>query len=262
MFYEPSEIEELLKCQHCGQHYDEYYSAKILPCCNKTICYICVNSIEREAKHAKYKCIVCQIECEMPKKGFPVNELVDKLIAKQPKEVSRGEEAERLKQLLADIEDMARKLTYDMENGEFLIKEESNELRAQVQLVKEEKIEEINKISDVLLEKIDFYEIQRLHDYREMIIVKEKLNTIINKANASIQRQRTYLNQLKIDDGKLKAFNQNLIELKVELERERARFRMAMFNDQSLKFEANTTAISEELLGNMKTETTFTVNQI
>jgi len=85
-------------------------------------------------------------------------EMISRLIEKQPKEISRGNEAEKLKQNLHDLENLVNKLLFEIENGEYLIAEDCRKLKMQVQLVREEKIEEINKDCDALFLKIDTYE--------------------------------------------------------------------------------------------------------
>ena len=79
MFYEQSEIADLLKCEHCAQPYDEYYPPRILPCCGITICFKCVQIIQTGTKDNKYKCISCEEEDIMPKKGFMVSKVIIKL---------------------------------------------------------------------------------------------------------------------------------------------------------------------------------------
>ena len=136
MFYDKSEIAELLNCQHCEQPYSEYEPPRILPCCGKTICDKCVNSI-RIAAEKTYKCIVCAEFCTMSgSKGFLVNELIAKLVTKQPKEVSRGKEATKFKSNLQDLNSLAIKLLFETDNGEYIIKEECRELKRQIQLAK------------------------------------------------------------------------------------------------------------------------------
>ena len=178
-FYEPSEIADLLNCEHCLQSYGQYYPPRILPCCAKTICDTCAHQIQRQIKENKFKCSVCSKDSLMPINGFLVNNVVVKLITKQLKEISRGQEAEKLKQNLRDLEDLINKLVFEMENGEYFIKEDCRELRRQVQLAKEEKIEEINQQCDALFLKIDNYEEKCKQKYKEISEAKKKANELI-----------------------------------------------------------------------------------
>jgi len=261
MIYEESEIKDLLKCEHCLQPYDEYYQPKMLHCCGKTICNTCVELIEKQIKNNKYKCIACSEIDTMPKNGFQVNRAVAKLIEKQPKEISRGPEAEKLKQNISDLEVIVKKFIFEIENGEYLITEDCRELRRQVQLAKEEKIEEINKHYDTLILKIDNYEEKCKSKYKEMNYSKQKGKELIKLVNESIQQQNAYLRKLKIDDKVTIKYNQKMDEMKIQIEKERKNIKKSMFGNQIMKFEANKTKIDEEILGKLILPTfDFTVN--
>jgi len=97
---------------------------------------------------------------------------------------------------------LVNKLIFEQENGEHLITEDCQELRRQVQLAKEEKIEEINKHYDALFLKIDTYEEKCRRNYKEMNDAKKKANELIKSVNESIQQQNAYLRQLTIDGKK------------------------------------------------------------
>ena len=56
-------------------------------------------------------------------------------------------------------------------------------LKIQVQLAKEEKIEEINKHCDALFFKIDTYEDKCISKYKEMNEQKQKANELIKSVN-------------------------------------------------------------------------------
>jgi hypothetical protein len=77
---------------------------------------------------------------------------------------------------------------FEIENGEYLITEDCRELRRQVQLAKEEKIEEINKHCDALILKLDAYEERCKSKYKEMNESKKKANELIKFVNELIQQ--------------------------------------------------------------------------
>ena len=141
IFYETTKIEDLLKCQKVLHPFDEYHSPRLLPCCGKTICHNCVQSIQKALKFNKFKCILCQKESSMPDGGFLVNELAEQLISKQTKELYRGAEAESLKQSPNELDSSKAKLTFELENGETIIDEECRDLKTAVQSAKEKRIE-------------------------------------------------------------------------------------------------------------------------
>ena len=256
MFYEPSEIKDVLNCEHCFQPYGEYHPPRILPCCAKTICYKCIQLVGKQVVGNKFKCIICNDDEIIPKNGFKVNNVVVKLIGKKPKEISRGHEAEKLKQSLRDLEKLVNKLIFEVENGEYLILDNFRELRRQVQLAKEEKIQEINQHCDVILQKIENYEEECINKYKELNESKHQANQLIKLVNDAIQQQNTYLMQLKIDDKETLACNEKMNKLKLKIENERKNIKKSMFGDQIMRFEANTSSIDKELIGKLIHHTT------
>ena len=77
MFFEQSEIIDLLKCENCSQQYDEYSPPRILPCCGKTLCYTCIQSIEKQLKKNKFKCIACNYETYSFEKFYDIPLLIE-----------------------------------------------------------------------------------------------------------------------------------------------------------------------------------------
>ena len=78
-----------------------------------------------------------------------------------------------IKQNLLHLESLVNNLLFEMDNGDYIITEACKELRRQVQLAKEEKIEEINQQCDALFLKIDAYGEKCKSKYKEM---NESLN--------------------------------------------------------------------------------------
>jgi hypothetical protein len=257
MFYEQSEIEDLLNCEHCSEPLEEHYHSIILPCCDKTICNTCVQQIEKQAKENKFKCIACNQVEMMPKNGFQVSEPPNtQLIANQTRERLRGQAAEKLKQNLHDLENRINKLMFEIGDGECSIRKDCNQLRKQVQLAKENKIAEINKHYEGLLKKIDTFEEKHVRKYNEMnIMSKQQDNEFVKLVNDSIQQQKDYLMQLKINDKETKACNEKIDDLKKKIEKERKNIKKSIFNNQCMKFEANTTSLDEASLGKLIQDT-------
>jgi len=257
MFVEHSEIKDLLICENCSQPYEEYETPKMLPCCGNTICYKCVQLTENQVKNNKFQCIVCNDVDTIPKNGFQINQLAVRLLRKKPQEISRGPEADKLKKNIFELENLVNKLIFEIENGDHLITEDCKELRRQVQLVKEEKIEKINKHCDALFLKIDTYEEKCKNKYKEMNESKKKANELIKTVDESIQQQNAYLRQLKIDEKETMECNQKMEELIEKIENERKNIKKSMFGYQAMKFNANSSSIDEEFLGNLTLD--FTV---
>ncbi len=154
------------------------------------------------------------------------------------------------------MEKLANKLIYEVDNGEYLILDNFRELRRQVQLAKEEKIQEINQQSDLILQKIETYEEDCINKYKEIGESKHQANQLIKLVNDSIEQQNAYLMQLKIDDKETLACNERMNKLKAKIEIERKNIKKSMFGDQIMKFEANTSPIDKELIGKLIHHTT------
>ena len=150
--------------------------------------------------------MMCQEVGHIPAKGFPVNDVLVQLIEQQPCEIYRGVEAEKLKDNLNNLEILTEKLSFEIENVEYLIEKECSELRRLVLLAKEERIEEINQLSDKLIEKIDIHQKCSIQKFFEMNESKQKAKELINQVNISIKQHKIYLNQLKIEDNKTNSF--------------------------------------------------------
>ena len=251
MFFDQSEIIDLLNCENCFQQYDEYYPPRMMPCCGKTICNTCIEKTNNQLNENKFKCIVCKKEQPMSIDGFIVNQLAVKLIERKPKEISRGPEANKLKQNICDLENLVSKLKFEMDNGDYVITEDCRELRRQVQLAKEQKIQEFEKRCDALFLKIDDYEEKCKSKYKEMNASKQKANELIKSVNDSIQKQNVYLRQLTVDDQEIIKCNQKIDEFKSMIVGMKKNIKKSILGNQIMKFEANTALISEEHLGKL-----------
>ena len=154
MSSESAEIAQILKCQHCSQPYDGYHPPRILPCCNKSVCHLCITKLETSINRSEttFECVICGEDFEIPSKGLPVNEELDKLILESPTEIEPPKNNEVLKseKELSKLENFISKFIFEMENGDHLIKEDCDELKREVQLAKEELILEVERLSETI----------------------------------------------------------------------------------------------------------------
>ena len=255
MFCEQSDKEDLLKCQHCSHPYDEYYPPRILSCCKKTVCYECVKSVQNEEKDGKFKCLSCKKEEVMPKGGFMVNTPLVEFISKKPKSVYRGAEAEKLKQNTNVLEETVGKLSFEMDNGDYIINEECFELMRQVQTVKEKRMEEINQVCNDLFKKIEVYKRNCIQKYNEMKQSMHEARELIKEVNDAIKTNKAFLNQLKSDDNEIIELNKRMENLKTKVKEERRNTKSATFDNHLMKFETNATETCEDFLGKLEYET-------
>ena len=189
-----------------------------------------------------------------------VSKLAVDLLAKQAKEVYRGEATEQLKLNIANLECTLTQLSFELENGEHLITEKCNEIKRRIQLMTEKRLEEIKQHSDSMFKRIDTFQEKSIQKYNEMKEQKKQVEHLVNEVNSLIQKQKTYLKQFVISDKETMTFNQQLQEMKLKVDKERENNKNEIFSSQPIIFEANQSPICDDLLG-MLTEkaTTHTV---
>ena len=236
MFIRPSVIDSLLKCNHCFKNYSVYEQPRILPCCGKTLCSKCLLLIEKEIKNNKFKCMLCNEQSIVPAKGFLFNEMAIKLLSEQPVDVYRGIETEKLKKNITELDQLTKKLLFEINNVELSVDDHFKEQERLVQLTTEEMIEEIYKRRDVLLQQLSERRRVCINNSAKLEKFQEKTNKIANQVNKQLEKDRAYLNQLQLDDNSTAASNDKLALLKCQVERERFEIKKALFNGHLMQF--------------------------
>ena len=257
MFFQENQILSLLRCQNCKQTYDENQPPRILTCCSKTVCYLCIKSmvlLKKEAESVMLKCILCQEDCFITEENLPVNDLAVAFLSTRAREVYRGDEAQRLKQNLNRLDSLATQLKHEIEFDEELIKEECNQLRKKIELAKDKRIGDINQSFSILFNKIDIYEEKCIRNSKETNQLKQQAMKLIEQVNISIQKHKNYLNQLRIDEKEIRDSNEKLDDFKARIESERENLKSFRMNNTLIKFEATETLDDENLIGNLNYE--------
>jgi hypothetical protein len=253
--YDQSKIENnLFKCDQCKQKFDHYCQPRFLPC-YKTVCTTCVSRIEKEAVNRKFKCDICLNEHQIPEDGFALNEKIYDLLTSEQMEISRGKEHDQLEINLSNLYSSARSLKFESENGTDVIKEHCIEQLRRIQLATENKIEQIYKSNDKLVDQVKQYEKKCLQiNSNKSESIKEKINQIIDKTDLFINEKQAYLYQYKTNEEEIKTFNKTSEEFKAILEEEKIKLKSLIFNDEIIEFNINQDEIDECLLGNIDYE--------
>ena len=243
----------ILKCDQCKVAFSPYDQPRFLPC-GETICSTCMFKIEKETINRKFKCI-CLLDHYIPDNGFPINKKIYELITAEPMEISRGREYEKLQENLNQVLSMAQVLGSDYENGTYLITEYCNEQIRLIQLSTENKIEQINKLSDELIAFVREFERNFIKYYLDKNkLLKEDINKTINEANTFINEKQAYLQQLITDDDEIKVFNKASEDLQINLNKKSEKLKSLIFNEKLIKFVSNTKEINKYALGNFDYE--------
>jgi len=209
----------ILKCDQCKVAFNPYDQPRFLPC-GETICSTCMFKIEKETINRKFKC-VCLLDHYIPDNGFPINKKIYELLTAEPMEISRGKEYEKLQENLNKLQSIAQTLGSDYETGTYLITEYCNEQIRLIQLSTENKIEQINKLSDQLI---------------------------------AFVKEFDYLQQLITDDDEIKVFNKASNELQIALNKKSEKLKSLILNEKLIKFISNNKEINKYALGNFDYE--------
>jgi len=247
----------ILKCDQCKLPFDEYCQPKFLPCF-KTICTKCEMTIHKETINKQFKCGVCEKYHFIPDDGFALNEKIYELISAECIEISRGENYEQFKQNLNKVESIVKLLWRNYENGIDIIKEHCNEQIRLIQLStenklhisNENKIEQIYKSSDNLIEFVEYYERQCIKSYlNKYQSLNKDINKMIKEANTFINEKQAYLKQYQIDDEEIKAFNKKSEDLQADLNKNLIKLKILTFDLKIIKFLPNTNKLNKFELG-------------
>jgi hypothetical protein len=245
---------EILKCDQCNLPFDEYCQTKFLPCF-KTICTTCELTIHKKAINKRFKCGVCAKDHFIPDDGFVIDETKFSLISAELMEISRGENYERLQNNLNKVFSIVKLFCSDYENGNDVIKEFCNEQIRLIQLSTENKIEQINKLSDELIAFVKEYERMCIESYsNKSMLIKEDIKNTIQEANTFLNEKQAYLQKYKIDDEEIKEFNKTSEELQLDLNGKLKKLKSLIFNGKLIKFISNSRQINKFELGNFEYE--------
>lgn len=152
MYFNEEEILHELSCPRCNQ---TFVDPRITPCF-KTICSNCIEDLTSENE---IKCFFCKEMHKIPDRtGFQSNEYVSKILAKRPKQIYRGEIFRQLESKLEDLTNILNKLETGIKNPNTIINDYCSDLKNKIDLVTEQKINELNLMRVKYIEKIDDFE--------------------------------------------------------------------------------------------------------
>ena len=98
MFYETEEIDKLLVCMNCKNHFGV---PKVLPC-GSSVCEECENNIWKDIDE-NIDCPICKNIHQRPPSGFQINLLIEKLLKATPHCVYDAELYKKSLELLDSI---------------------------------------------------------------------------------------------------------------------------------------------------------------
>jgi WD40 repeat protein len=247
-FLSQSDISQLLECEICNLKYDINDIPKIIPC-GKTACLKCMSKINENSTYFKCLNVECTEEHSIPRYGFPINKKILDLIAII--KVKRIPVIKPLELNMDYIRSIIIEISNDLDEGNNKIKKYCNELKRQVLVTTEEKIKNLQELSESLVEIINDYEntcIQRYNSSRTTKF-KKKMEKILKGANKFIQDRTEYLNQLEINENEVNISIELAKEYKEFLDKQKMNIEGLIFDNKLLEFKINLSRLEETSIG-------------
>jgi len=246
MYFDTTKVNSILICNNCEERLD---IPKSLPC-GEVICSICASSIQ--INDNKFTCLLCKNKHEMPIDGLPNSKLLLKLLAIEPTKVSRGKLFDTLERLLDEIQKKRNFIKLGIESSNDLIKEYCIDLRNSVQLTVEEAIQQINDISDKIIEEIDKYEQELIGLNNTNSLLLQNFNKIAKDLESFHHNNTEYLKKHVVDDEMIGKSNEEAKNLIKKAELEIQNLKDIIFDGRLFKFEKNKEKMNKSILGETK----------
>ncbi len=250
MFYEERQIHNLLKCPSCKGNLED---ARLLPCCEETICHSCLDSfiLDKAKNTNRYKCIICKSVNDLPEhRHFPHNKFISKIASEHPKEVYRSELVENLKIYIRNFENNKQSMYKFVDDGLVLLKDHCSTIRNEVNKTSQTLIANIQACCEEYLHRIHKYEIDtalKLEHIKEVEIKKS-----IKASDEFNSRWMEYLNNSMISTADIQAALKQAEELDVRLQKEGDSMKRLLF-DGVMVYEPDKNLMTlKEILGSLK----------
>ena len=167
----------------------------MLPCA-EFVCNICITDYIEEhtnANNGQFKCCMCAEEHLIPAKGFPKSKTMNKILELKADQVNKGAFIEKFKQDINQCMNEVNQIKSSLETKEETIKDYFEAKRQQVYQVTESKINELNKRSRELLDRIDELESEYLENFKNNRLQKE----IQEDLNEAVEFCEKWIGKLK-----------------------------------------------------------------
>lgn len=242
MFYNAAEIGAFLNCPRCGEKYVE---PKVIAPCLNTLCKKCIDElIESESQ---FQCYFCKTTHPLPEGGFQSNTSIDFLLKLEPKEVNRNKKLiGELAQKLDEFTKMYENFLESSKNPHWSVQQHKDLLKNKINLISEQKIEQINEIREKMLKYVDDYADSCLSKIDENA---SKIENEPERFQAYINECNWFLKRFEIDDQEVKqqilCNDSKMKELKLALNN----LEYVKFNGVKVDFISNTADLADEFIG-------------
>jgi hypothetical protein len=236
MFYQATELDNLLICKICDRKLDDPRS---LPC-GESFCNKCIDTISGYEKK-QFECQNCNTQHAIPDGGFPINAVLNKILQLKSNEVFRNNLVKDFKDASNLVKIKAEKVESDLQAGEKIIYEHCKNVKDEVQLALEEAHFKLDEFHIEFFNEIDNYERECYFQFENIQSNKRGIEIIIEESKVFYSVSEDLLKNFNFDASEFKVrFAQANILLE-NLENVQDKLYSDMFQGVLFKFEKNLT---------------------
>jgi hypothetical protein len=243
-YFSKKDIESELNCGLCHVRYD---LPKCLPCAN-FICSRC--EIKYFNNKKDIKCPMCDNIHNLPPNGFPMSNVLHKLLLKTPISLYRGEIHKNASEQIDEIGYLCKSFQDDFKNSTKIIKSCCDELKDRVRIKAESLTAMINNFQNEIIEEIESYENRCICNTEKHKIFE---NLIIN-CEQKHKNWVAFLNDPNLKDSEINSVLIEVEKMKKELTESKEQFQAMIFDKKKLLFNENESQIEPKIIGNLKIE--------
>lgn len=230
MFYQESQLNEVLACEKCHERLDE---PRNLPC-GSILCSYCSKSFK--IANNKFKCIICKKNHLIDDDGLPINKQLLSLLKKQPINVSRGKSFEKLDATLEQVDKCYQQLLQGVKNGSDLIIEYCSNLENEIQLDKEQYLLAIEDYYKKLSDQIHKYKQERVDQLQTNPHIKANFNKSLKELKAFHDKWSKYLSNNVVQDDLIEKTNTDGVLLVQKATKQKKNLDYLLFDNEHLVF--------------------------
>lgn len=222
-------VEEELICPRCKKIFDD---PRITPC-SETICINCIEQLKTNDN--EIDCFFCGDKHKIPQEdGFKPNTHLSKILSKQPLKIYQGKNFEELKVSLETLAKVTDQLESNMKISSLTVNEYCSNIRNQIDICAEEKINDINTIRDEYIAKLNEYEKECVQNLDAKLDIFKKN---ITHAREFIKKCKDSVRNNNIDDQSVKQNNSQAQGYNQSMQKKIASLHDVIFNRVTLSFQ-------------------------
>ena len=253
-FFEIDPIIDLLSCECCKAEFD---TPRLLEC-GASICEICLQNLidNNESSNESYICPICKESHSLLNDiQFTINKKLLKLKKIEPKKVSRGKSIDELESNFAQSQEKIYELDKLLiNNGADVLRIFCIDLKNEIDLAVEKKIEKIRESSNSMMKKIEEFEKKTVRRLKETKIEIKNIQKLEQDFKRLKNNWSDKLRSYRIEEGETAIANQTLLNMVKKIEKEINLLKDIIFNKKEINSLKKKIKNNENILDGLEIE--------